>query len=175
MRFAIAPPLALDGLNARRISWATAVPTSSCTPRMSLRSRSYLSAQRCVWSLTWMSWTLMRTRLPSRRTLPSRTYWTSRARPIWAMGLPANALGVEIAKPRNHFVGQAGAEVILSGIATEITERQDDEPCFLDTFGREMPLREIAAGRNIGVIRLGLKGDVGFGIVRWMALLEPVV
>src|SRR5215472_8926579 len=45
----------------------------------------------------------------------------------------AEVLWVETAKPRNHFVGQAGAEVVLVRVAAEIRKGQHGE---LD-FGRD--------------------------------------
>jgi hypothetical protein len=49
---------------------------------MSVRSRSYVSAQRCRFVSASISWATIRTRLRARRTLPSSSVATSSLAPI---------------------------------------------------------------------------------------------
>src|SRR5207245_5729015 len=67
---------------------------------------------------------------------------------------------VEAAKPRDHLVGQASAEVVLLWIAAEILERQDHEADF---FWRQIPEVNPAVGavRGEAQNRRGSRGENG--------------
>ncbi len=72
----------------------------------------------------------------------------------------AETMRVEAAKPRDHLVGQSGAEVVLLGIAAEILERQDHQADF---FRRQNPWADPAVDAIPGEAqnRCGSRGENG--------------
>jgi len=70
------------GLSVTRSASTMRCVTSSWTAKISVKSRSYRSAQRCPPLAASMSCALILTRLPARRIEPSRTDCTPSSRPM---------------------------------------------------------------------------------------------